>query len=189
MKISTIKSHIKDKRNLTIISFILLIVFWKILSLIINSGLILPSPENTFISIFYLIKTGEFYIIILSSLKRGLIGFALSLLLGITFGFLAGLNDTINKLLEPVLVIVRSTPLMSVILLALIWFKTENVPIFASFLVSFPIITSNTIEGIKNIDTKIIQMANIYKIKKWRIITEIYFPAILPFTIAAISTS
>lgn len=189
MKVSIFKSLIKDKRNLTFISFILLIVFWKLLSLIINSGLIIPSPESTFKAIFQLIRTGEFYIIILYSLKRGLIGFAFSFILGITIGFLAGLNDIINRLLEPVLVIVRSTPLMSVILLALIWFKTENVPIFASFLVSFPIITSNTIEGIKNIDPKIMQMAKIYKIRKWRIVGEIYFPAILPFTIAAISTS
>ncbi len=54
---------------------------------------------------------------------------------------------------------------------------------------SFPIICTNVIEGIKNIDIKLIEMAKIYKIKKYRIIREIYLPSMVPFLIAAISTS
>jgi len=185
MRISTIK-----KDNLfTLISISSLIIIWKLISLIINSAIIFPSPESTIISLYNLVKTREFFLIILSSLQRGIIGFILSFILGTAIGFFAGFNKVFYKLLEPFLVIIRSTPVMSIILIALIWFKANNVPIFASFLMSFPIICNNVIEGIRNIDIRLIQMAKIYKIKKWRIIGEIYFPSLVPFLIAAVSTA
>lgn len=173
----------------TLISFILIIAIWKISSLFISSEIILPSPEKTIMSLFGLLKTKDFFIIILVSLERGLIGFIISLILGILAGFFSGFNKIFNKIFEPILVIIRSTPVMSVILIALIWFKSNNVPIFASFLMSFPIICTNVKEGINNIDTRLVDMAVIYKIKKRRIISEIYLPSIVPFLIAAISTS
>jgi len=173
----------------TLISFILIIAIWKISSLFISSEIILPSPEKTIMSLFGLLKTKDFFVIILVSLERGLLGFIISLILGLLAGFFSGFNKIFNKIFEPLLVIIRSTPVMSVILIALIWFKSNNVPIFASFLMSFPIICTNVKEGINNIDKRLVDMAVIYKIKKRRIISEIYLPSIVPFLIAAISTS
>jgi NitT/TauT family transport system permease protein len=164
-------------------------VAWKIASLVLGAEIILPSPEKTIVSFFNLLKTREFYTIILFSIERGLIGFIISLVLGLLAGFFSGFNKVFSKIFEPVLAIIRSTPVMSVILIALIWFKSNNVPIFASFLMSFPIICTNIREGIKNIDKNLVDMAVIYKIKRKRIISEIYFPSVMPFIIAAISTS
>lgn len=185
MKISIIK---KD-RLYTVLSFALLLVIWKIISVIVNSAIIIPSPEITLVSLFNLIKTRDFFIIILFSLERGLIGFALSFVLGLLVGFAAGFNRVFNKIFEPFLVIIRSTPVITIILIALIWFKANNVPIFASFLMSFPIICTNVIEGIKNIDPQLLEMAKIYRIKRTRVIKEIYLPSIIPFLTAAISTA
>ena len=184
------KNFITKKNGLfTLASFFLIAVIWKLVSLFVNSEIILPSPEKTIISLFNLLKTKDFFIIILLSVERGLIGFIISLILGLLVGFLCGFSKIFNKIFEPVLVIIRSTPVMSVILIALIWFKSNNVPVFASFLMSFPIVCTNVKEGINNIDNRLLNMAAIYKIKKRRIISEIYFPSILPFLIAAISTS
>jgi NitT/TauT family transport system permease protein len=185
MKISITK---KD-RLYTVLSFALLLAIWKTISVIINSAIIIPSPESTLISLLNLIKTRDFFVIILFSLERGLIGFAVSFVLGLLVGFAAGFNRVFSKIFEPFLVIIRSTPVMTIILIALIWFKANNVPIFASFLMSFPIICTNVMEGIKNIDPKLLEMAQIYKIKRTRVIKEIYLPSIVPFLTAAISTS
>lgn len=173
----------------TLISFILIIAAWKITSLFISSEIILPSPENTALSMFNLIRTREFFIIILSSLQRGLLGFVISFILGALFGFLSGLNKIFKKIFEPFLSIIRTTPVITIILIALIWFKANNVPVFASFLMAFPIICTNIIEGIENVDKKILEMANIFKIKKSRVIGEIYIPSLIPFLTAAVSSS
>ncbi len=182
-------SIIKRDGIFTIISFVLIIAIWKISSLFVGSPIILPSPEKTLVSLFNLIKTKDFFIIIFFSIQRGLTGFIISLILGLVVGFFSGFNKVFNKVFEPVLVIIRSTPVMSVILIALIWFKSNNVPAFASFLMSFPIVCTNVKEGINNIDKRLVDMAVIYKIKKRRIISEIYLPSIVPFLTAAVSTS
>lgn len=178
-----------NNKFLTFISFILILIIWKIVSIIISSSILLPSPEVTFLAFLKLIKTKFFYLTILSSLYRGIIGFLISFLFGLIFGFLAGFNKKFFTIFEPILIIIRTTPVIAVILIALIWFKAGNVPIFASFLMSFPIICTNIIEGIKNIDLKIIQMAKIYEIKKSRIFFEIYLPSLAPFITSAVSTA
>jgi len=167
----------------------ILLIIWKIFSLIINSEIILPSPENTFISVIEVARQDDFLSAVFHSITRGLIGFIISFLSGIILGIATGFNKILYKLMEPVLVIIRSIPLISIILISLIWFNSENVPVFASFLVSFPIVYTNVTEGVKNIDKKILEMAQSYKITKTRILTEIYIPAILPFIIASAISS
>jgi NitT/TauT family transport system permease protein len=197
MKASIISNNQSDpeKKSLknsaiiyTAASFLLFVVIWKIISMLIGAEIIVPSPEKTFIALAGLVKTKFFYIIILSSLYRGIIGFLLSFVLGILFGFLSGTNKIFFKLFEPFLVIIRSTPVITIILIAIIWFKSGYVPVFACFLMVFPIVCTNIIEGIKNIDIRLLQMSKIYKIKKGRIFREIYVPSLSPFIFSAVST-
>jgi NitT/TauT family transport system permease protein len=167
----------------------LILGLWKILSLVIASDIILPSPERTiwnFLGIFF---RGRFLLDILFSVYRGLIGFTVSVVLGVMVGLFAGFNNFFSRLIEPVIIIIKSTPVLSIILLALIWFRSANVPVFASFLVAFPIISSNIMEGVKATDYRVIEMARIYNIKRIKIIKDIYFPSIMSFLIAALTTA
>ncbi len=167
----------------------LILIIWKIISLIINSEIILPSPENTFISLIEVAGQDDFLAAVFHSITRGLIGFTISFLSGIVLGIATGFSNILYRLMEPALVIVKSIPLISIILIALIWFNSENVPVFASFLVSFPIVYTNVAEGVKNIDKKTLEMAKSYKISRTRILTEIYIPGIMPFIIASAVSS
>ena len=185
MKIFTI---IKSKFP-TILSILILITIWKIISEIIDSEIIVPSPEETFKSLILILKSKAFLKTVMATVIRGWMGFLLSCILGLIVGMLAGINCFLEKMIQPLLVVIKATPVMSIILIALRWFKTDIVPIFVSFLVAFPIICLNVMEGIKSVDVKIIQMAKIYKVKKWRIIIEIYIPAIMSFLVAGFSTA
>ncbi|MCT4619461.1 MAG: ABC transporter permease subunit [Marinisporobacter sp.] len=185
MKISII---IKNKFP-TILSIFILIFTWKIISGIIASEMILPSPEVTYKSMLILIKSEDFFKTVFMTIERGMIGFFLSCTLGLGIGLLTGSNLFLEKLIEPILVVIKSTPVMSIIILALIWFRTDYVPIFVSFLVSFPIICVNVSEGIKSIDIKLLEMAKIYGVKKYRMVLEIYLPAITSYFMAGVSTA
>jgi NitT/TauT family transport system permease protein len=78
---------------------------------------------------------------------------------------------------------------MSVILLALIWFTTGTVPIFSAFLMAFPIITGNIIQGILEVDRHYIEMAEVFKVKKSRILFELSIPSVIPYFLAGASTA
>ncbi len=173
----------------TLISIIILIILWRLASTLVNLEIILPSPETTLITIMKIIKSQTFISIVSRTLVRFILGFLFSLTIGIILGFVGGFYTPLYHLLQPLIISIRSTPVVSIILLALIWLKTDIVPILVSFLVVFPIIYGNIVEGIKNVDTKLLEMAKMYKIKKIHIIKDIYLPSILPYLIAGISTA
>ena len=130
------KNIFSKTRIISLISILILIGLWKIASVLYNSELILPSPESTVIATFKLIISKNFIVIIGATVLRGIIGFIISFILGVSLGILAGINRSFNAFLKPLLVTIRSTPVISLILLALILFKKTNLKKWAMMYVN-----------------------------------------------------
>ncbi|MGE5627527.1 MAG: ABC transporter permease [Solirubrobacterales bacterium] len=177
-------SIIKASRLLFVILFWIFI--WELGSLFINNDILLPSPIAVAIALGYLSLKGYFWLSVLSSVGRVLVGLFLSIGIGILLGIAAGLNKYVEELLNPLLITIKSTPIMSIIILALVWFKSTNVAVFTAILVCFPIIYTNVLQGIKSVDPQLIQMANIYKVKDKYIIKDIYVPSIKHYIISGV---
>ncbi len=177
------------KRVISIISVLILLGIWKVASMLYKSDLILPSPESTIIATLNLFISEDFLKIIGATIFRGIIGFIISFILGVSLGIFAGINKYFDPFLKPILVTIRSTPVISLILLALIWFKVDYVAIFIAFLTMFPFICGNVIDGIKNMDQDLIEMSRIYGVEHYKIIKEVYLPAIIPFIFSGASSA
>ena len=176
-------------RIISLCVIILLIIGWQWLSGSYNSRQILPGPGDTISSLISIAMKPGFLSALGSTMLRGLIGFIFACVGAILIGIPAGLNAGIEAGFKPILITIRSTPVVAIILLALIWFKAEQVPVFIGFLTMFPILTINISQGIRETDMAFIQMAHLYKIKKRRILTGIYWPSILPYVYSGISTA
>ncbi len=184
------KSFINNrKRYIGIISIVLMLFLWELASLRIGSEHILPGPLETFVSVFNLFMTEDFLFIVCYTIFRSVVGFLIAIVLGISLGIIAGLNQSFEAFMKPWIVLMRSVPVVSFILLALIWFTSGSVPIFIGILTMFPMIFTNIIEGMRNVDTKLIEMAKFYKVEQKRIVTEVYIPAIAPFVTSGISSA
>lgn len=170
-------------------SVVFMLVLWKLFSLYFNSDFILPAPEKTLLTTAKLFTDTDFLTVVGVTIIRGVVGFAISLILGLLVGIVAGISPNFNAFLNPILVVIRSTPVVAVILLALIWFSTGSVPIFIAFLTMFPFICTNVVDGIRSIDTNLTQMASFYKIERVKMVREVYIPAIMPFIISGSSSA
>jgi NitT/TauT family transport system permease protein len=168
---------------------IVLLLIWEGVSLAEHSAIILPSPLQTLVSLIALVTTVDFWASVGATIARGAAGFAISFLCGLCLGVAAGINTTLRNAISPLLTVVRSTPVMSVILIALIWFAAGWVPVFVAFLMVFPIICGNVMEGIRTADPKLLDMARIYRVPRARTIGEVYLPSVVPYVVAAVSTS
>lgn len=164
-----------------------LVTLWQISAARINLPLILPGPRAAFHQIGLLLTEPIFWHSIQGSLLRGLVGFSLSLVVGLGIGCLSGFYEPVGAFFRPLIVLVRSAPSMSLILLALIWFKKDTVAVFVIFLVVFPIITQNVIEGIRNIDRELTEMLSVFQIALWKRVTMFYLPSLWPYLIAGIT--
>ena len=78
---------------------------------------------------------------------------------------------------------------MSVILLALIWFSTGTVPVFSAFLMAFPIITANIIQGIHEVDPKLTEMARSFQVPGKRVLFQLTIPSVFPYFLAGTSSA
>jgi NitT/TauT family transport system permease protein len=167
----------------------MMILIWKAISISLKSEIILPSPEVVFKEILIIVQSSDFWPTVCATIMRAVFAFIFACIMGIIVGIITGFSKLADLIAKPVLQVIMSTPIISLILLALIWLKANNVPIFATFLMTFPIITTNVSEGIKNVDNGLIEMAKVYNVNQWRILSEVYFPSIASYLTAAISTA
>ena len=174
------------KASRTFLIIIFWIIIWELGSLFINNDILLPSPLEVLQVLGQLVQKSYFWLSVLSSVGRVLMGLALSIGIRIALGIIAGINKYVEELLNPLLITIKSTPIMSIIILALVWFKSTNVAIFTAILICFPIIYTNVVQGIKAVDIQLLQMAEIYKVKSKYIIKDIYIPSIKHYIISGI---
>lgn len=183
------KTSFTKNQYFGIASVVIMLIIWQLLAIYFNSDFILPSPGKTITTVFRLFTDSGFIAVAGSTILRGLTGFMISAFLGLLFGIVAGMSQSFNAFLNPLLVAARSVPVIAFILLSLIWFTPGSVPVFVAILTMFPFICTNVIDGIRSVDRDIIEMARFYKVNSRRIIYEVYIPAIMPFIISGASSA
>ncbi|SHF89543.1 NitT/TauT family transport system permease protein [Mariniphaga anaerophila] len=183
------KISITKKQYIGFISVAVMLAVWKLLALYFDSDFIVPHPEDTFLTVLKLFADSSFAAVVGTTVLRGLIGFVISFFLGVGIGIMAGISPGFNAFINPMLVTIRSTPVIALILLALIWFSPDAVPVFIAMLTMFPFICTNVVDGIKSVDSQLIEMARFYKTGKRRIVSEVYLPAIVPFIMSGASSA
>ncbi|MBV1759020.1 MAG: ABC transporter permease subunit [Dethiosulfatibacter sp.] len=179
---------ISSNRN-RLIGIVIILTVWQVLYMLINRDIYLPSPLNVIRSFVQITTDKDFFTIVSSTTFRVLLSFALSTFFGVLIGIACGLNKTVYQIFEPVIVLIRSTPVISIIIIALIWFRSDNAPVFTGFLMCFPVIWSNVVQGIKSTNQHLIEMSKIYKVNPVQIIRTIYIPSARPFIAAGLTTS
>lgn len=170
-------------------SVALLVLVWQVVSSLIGLEIILPGPAATLARLRRLVVSPGFAADVLATVSRGLLGFALSAAAALVLGVAAGRSATVFVALQPAVALVRATPVMSVILLAMIWFRTDGMPVFVAFLMCFPVLYGNVVEGIRSIDRDLVDMAHVFRVRRRRILTALYLPAILPYLVAGFSST
>jgi len=178
-----------EKYYKKVLPFIFWLIVWILVSRIINQVLYFPSPIVTLKALGELIVERNFLVAIMSTVSRVFIGLIIANILGIILGLICGLEKWAYELMRPMMTFIRSTPVMSLIIIALIWFKSNHVPIFISFLMCFPIIWTNIVEGFKKVDQDLLEMGRVYQISRIKLVKEIYIPSLLPFYIAGFNTA
>ncbi|MEI0493196.1 ABC transporter permease subunit [Brachyspira intermedia] len=172
-----------------ILGVIIFISLWYFTALKINSEIVFPNIPNILKKFAEIISEKSFYKDLSSSLIRVLITFALSFLLAFIIGISAGIFSPIIYILIPIINFIRTIPTIPLILVAIIWFNNNTVPIFVSMLVILPIMYDSITNGIINVDKKLIEMSMSYNVSLKTQIINLYIPYIKPYIFTGISQS
>lgn len=174
-------------RTVCVLTFWILI--WGICAALVGKDVLLPSPFAVFRRMGTLIVQKSFWISVLFSLGRVLIGYLMGCFFGILFAVLCFQFPPIDVLFSPVFSVIRSVPVASFIILALVWIGRSLVPPFISFLMVLPIIYGNVKEGLGNADQKLWEVAQVYRFRLTETYRYLYFPAALPYFQSAAYTA
>ncbi len=169
-----------------VIPIIFWLSIWQLLYLHINSEILMVSPFDVFYNLLDKFLIFNFWKIVFISIGRILQGFLLSILVGFLLGYMCYKVNYVYFLLNPIFSILKSVPVASFIILALVWVKSDNIPIVMSFIMVMPIVFTQIYEGLYNVDNKLIEMGKVFEFSKAEMIKYIYFPSIIPYISVAL---
>jgi NitT/TauT family transport system permease protein len=149
-----------------------------------GKDLVLPSPGRVLGAALALYPTPRFLADLGATFLRGLAAFALSSILGIAAGLAAGLRPLFGAALKPLLTAIRATPVLALVLIALLWFPSGFVPIFSAFLMAFPIMVTSATEGALAADKRLLEMASLFRVPKRKLFMKLRLPSASPHLIA-----
>lgn len=165
------------------------LLLWQLASMAVGLPLLLPSPLAVLLRLGQLCTGADFWLTVASSLLRILLGFLLGVLFGTALAGLCWRFRLIDVLARPLLGVLKSTPVASFIILALVWVKTTWLATVISFIMVLPLIYANVREGIDSADRQLLEMAQVFRLSRRKTFRYCYLPAILPFFLSAISSA
>ena len=167
----------------------LALLVWQAGAMALDMHLLLVTPLEVVRRLFTLVGESGFWKTLLFSFSRIVLGFLLAFALGCLLGVLSGKWPLLETLLWPYVITIKTVPVASFIIISLIFFSARQLSTFISFLMVFPVIYSNVLEGIRSTDRELMEMAQVFRIGWWRRLGYIYLPHLKPFLFSACSVA
>jgi len=163
------------------LSFLCILFLWEAAALSMRAPLILPFPADVFKSLYLLVRQNMFWMAVGATVIRCFVSFFISLIAGTVLGTVCGMSDVFRNFSAVPLSIVRSTPVVSFILLALFWFTSSTVPVFVSVLMTLPVMITSVSSGFRKQDMRLSAMARLYGFTRMQQFRWITVPAVMPY--------
>ena len=163
------------------------LVIWQVLAVIVNNSVLLSGPVETFKALVELGSTSAFYISVGITVGKILLGYLIGMCLGALLSLLSYRSGIIREFLSPFVSVIKSIPIVSFIIIALIWAGSANVTVIVSAIISFPIFYKNLIEGLSVTDPKMLELAQVYQMKPSKKLRYIYLPTLSSHIKSAVS--
>lgn len=175
----------KSPRTIRAWAVLLWLAVWQLGSMALDQQILLVSPLRVLIRLGELAVTLEFWQAIAFSTLRMAAGFLLGALGGTLFAALSARFRRVEELLAPLLLTIKSVPVASFIILALIFFSSRNLAVLISFLIVLPVLYSGVLGGIRAADRPLLEMAQLFRLPALRTIRYVYLPQVFPYVQSA----
>lgn len=156
------------------------LILWQAAAMLLGQRLLLASPVETLARLFELVQTRAFFESILFTLGRILLGFLSAVLTSLLLGGLSARFGWVRDLFAPLVAAMKSVPVASFVIVALIWLPSRQLSVLISFLIAFPVLYASVLGGIAQTDPALLEMARVFRMPALRRILHIHLPSMLP---------
>jgi ABC-type nitrate/sulfonate/bicarbonate transport system permease component len=180
--LSRIKSHM-GVAQITLINLTIFFVLWEwVARAEIFPPIFFPAPTEIVTEYGEMIADGSLWFHARYSFTNLIIGFAISSVIGVTIGLLAGSFRWVNTILSPYYWSLNSMPNLAILPLIVLWFgfgmKSKIILIVLN--ATLPILI-NTLAGVSTVDPTLIRVAKSLNANRLQRYWKIVIPFTLPF--------
>lgn len=164
-----------------VVPAVLFLFLWQFTALFF-SPLVVPPIPAVFQRLLEIITSKKFCPTISVTLFRLIAGLGIGIFVGSVIGLIFGVSRKIEIMFTPFIDILQTVPPVSWVVLALVWFGFNGKPcIFIVATATIPSMIINLCNGIRGIDSELLEMAHLYHFSKWKILRHIILPSIAPY--------
>ena len=146
---------------------------------------VFPSPKDVFLTLEALIKDKTLFFGIISSLQRLIIGFGISLVIGVVLGVIIVRYSYLRENVRDLVLGLQTLPSVAWIPFSILWFGlSEATIIFVIAIGSTFAIAIATEDGIKNVNPQFLKAAKTMGIKGQKLYFKVVLPAALPMIVS-----
>ena len=146
---------------------------------------IFVGPFDMLGALWQLLPEVSFWQTLLHSFLRSAPAFSWLLFWGFSWGWASYACSFVKDLLEPPMLLIRSVPVASFVILALIWIGSDGLSVFISFLVVIPMIYTGTLGPVWNIRTGSFGNEPSFSFSFFKRLRYIYIPAVHPYLLSS----
>ena len=111
-----------------------------------------------------------------------MLGFGLSIVVGVLLGFLVGSSRLVYTALYPLLVAFNAVPKAAIVPILVVWFGIGLGPgILTAFLISFFPITVNIATGLATMEPELEDVLRVLGAKRWDVLIKVGLPRSMPY--------
>lgn len=165
------------------------ILVWYIAAIAVDNSILLVTPMQALTELVSMLGDPRFYQTVALSLLRIGSGFLAGFATALILAALSSLHTLLEEVLSPVMTLLKVVPVASFVVLLLIWWGSSFLAVAICFVVVLPNIYINTLEGLKNTDRQLLEMAQVFRLSAKSKFFYIYRPAIAPFLYSSMKIS
>ena len=116
-----------------------------------------------------------------------MVGFSLSIVVGVMLGFLVGSSRLAYAAIYPLLVAFNAVPKAAIVPILIVWFGIGVGPgVLTAFLISFFPITVNMATGLATLEPELEDVLRVLGAKRWDVLVKVGLPRSLPYFYASL---
>ena len=177
----------------TVAALVFLLAVWFVAYFAVGNEQLLPSVSDSAKAIGELLKSGAFWQGLGTTVLRALGAFVISFLFALILAVIAYLYPAFERFLAPIVSVLRSMPVLAVLLILLFFMGAGEAPVAVAFLSLFPMLYAGILAALSGVDKHLIDISRVCGTPLIRRVTAIYLPLASPYVLreagAAVSFS
>ena len=180
--LQTISIMVKNNRTMNFIAFCLGFV---LILLLIQAGgvlrgnrIVFPDLREIGKAMIHLLSRGETYAQIGTTMLHLIEALVLSMTVGVFAGMVSGLSGFVRSALRPFMILIRSIPMIVLVIVLMVLFPYNRVPVVSGTLILIPVISEAVSEGCRSIDPELLDVYRINSGFNLSILFRVYLPLI-----------